>query len=70
MREMIRYPLDYNPILEYWEKIENGEETVSNKIYRTYKKLVNDIKNPGEYFYSPKRGNHILEFAEKYCRHS
>lgn len=70
MREMIRYPLDYNPILEYWEKIENGEETVSNKIYRTYKKLVNDIKNPGEYFYSPKRGNHILEFAENYCRHS
>ena len=70
MREMIRYPLDYNPILEYWEKIENGEEAVSNKIYRTYKKLVNDIKNPGEYFYSPKRGNHILEFAENYCRHS
>lgn len=70
MREMIRYPSDYNPILEYWEKIENGEETVSNKIYRTYKKLVNDIKNPGEYFYSPKRGNHILEFAENYCRHS
>lgn len=70
MREMIRYPVDYNPILKYWEKIENGEETVSNKVYRTYKKLVNDIKNPGEYFYSPKRGNHILEFAENYCRHS
>lgn len=70
MREMIRYPLDYNPILEYWEKIESGEEIVSNKIYRTYKKVVNDIKNPGEYFYSPKRGNHILEFAENYCRHS
>ena len=70
MREMIKYPIDYNPILEYWEKIENGEETVSNKVYRTYKKLVNDIKNPGEYFYSSKRGNHILEFAENYCRHS
>ena len=70
MREMIKYPTDYNPILEYWEKIENGKETVSNKVYRTYKKLVNDIKNPGEYFYSPKRGNHILEFAENYCRHS
>lgn len=70
MREMIKYPIDYNPILEYWEKIENGEETVSNKVYRTYKKLVNDIKNPGEYFYSSKRGNHILEFSENYCRHS
>lgn len=67
---MIKYPLDYNPILEYWKKIESGEETVSDKVYRTYKKVVNDIKNPGEYFYSPKRGNHILEFAENYCRHS
>lgn len=67
---MIKYPLDYNPILEYWEKIKSGEETVSDKIYRTYKKVVNDIKNPGEYFYSPKRGKHILEFAENYCRQS
>lgn len=67
---MIKYPLDYNPILEYWEKIKSGEGTVSDKIYRTYKKVVNDIKNPGEYFYSPKRGKHILEFAENYCRQS
>lgn len=67
---MIRYPLAYNPILEYWEKIESGEETVSSKVYRTYRKVVKDIHNPGEYFYSPKRANHILEFAENYCRHS
>ena len=48
---MIKYPADYNPILEYWEKIQSGEETVGRKIYRTYKKLVEDIQNPGEYFY-------------------
>lgn len=70
MTEMIRYPLAYNPILEYWEEIERGDIHVSNKIYRTYRKVVSDIQRPGEYFYSPKRANHILEFAENYCRHS
>ena len=38
MDERIRYPDDYNPILEYWEKIQSGEEVVSDKAYRTYKK--------------------------------
>lgn len=70
MAGMIRYPLAYNPILEYWDEIENGRIRVSSKVYRTYKKVVYDIHNPGKYFYSPKRGNHILEFAENYCRHS
>ena len=70
MTGMIRYPLTYNPILEYWEEIKAGRVKVSNKVYRTYRKVVYDIHNPNEYFYSPKRGNHILEFAENYCRHS
>lgn len=70
MAGMIRYPEEYNPILEYWEKIQNKEIIVSNKVYRTYKKVVYDIQNPGEYYYSPKRANHVIEFAENYCRHS
>lgn len=70
MAEMIKYPLAYNPILEYWEEIEKGNINVGDKIRRTYKKVVKDIKYPGEYFYFPKRGNHILEFAENFCRHS
>lgn len=61
------YPNDYNPILEYWEKIKNGKEVVCDKTYRWYKYLVWHINNPDEYFYSPKRANHILEFAENYC---
>ncbi|POP39593.1 terminase large subunit [Blautia producta] len=67
---MIKYPLAYNPILEYWEKIQNKEIRVSDKVFRTYKKVVKDIECPGEYFYSSNRANHILEFAENYCRHS
>ena len=70
MEGKIKYPDDYNPILEYWEEIENGRIVVSDKVYRTYKKVVTDIRNPGVYFYSPQRANHILEFAENYCRHS
>lgn len=70
MAEKIRYPLTYNPILEYWEKIQDKEICVSDKVFRTYKKVVKDITAPGEYFYSAKRANHILEFAENYCRHS
>lgn len=67
---MIRYPLAYNPILEYWEQIESGKIIVCKKIYKTYKKVVNDIHHPWKYHYSPSRANHIIEFAENYCCHS
>lgn len=70
MAGIIRYPLTYNPILEYWEKIQKKEILVCDKLYRTYRKVVQDIQNPGIYHYSAKRANHILEFAENYCRHS
>lgn len=65
---MKKYPDTYNPILEYWEQIKSGKENVSKKVRKQYKKLVYDIEHPGEYFYSPHRGNHILEFAENFCR--
>lgn len=68
---MIKYQLTDNPILEYWELIESGKEVVSDKIYRTYKKVVYDLTdNSSEYFYSPSRANHVIEFGENYCRHS
>lgn len=68
---MIKYPLTYNPILEYWEQIESGKEVVSEKVRRTYQKVVADLTdNTSEYYYSPKRANHIIEFGENYCKHS
>lgn len=67
---MIKYPEDYNPILEYWDGIQSGKETVSAKIEKTYRKLVWDIEHQSEFFYSPKRANHIIEFIENFCRHS
>lgn len=68
MQRKITYPLAYNPILEYWNKIENKEIRVSNKIYQWYKYLAHQVNFPGEYFYSTKRANHIIEFAENYCK--
>ena len=68
---MIKYPLTYNPILEYWGLIESGKEVVPKKIYYTYRKLAKDvIDTSGEFFYSPKRANHAIEFIENYCKHS
>jgi Phage terminase-like protein, large subunit len=68
---MIKYPLAYNPILEYWGQIESGKEIVGEKVRKTYQKVVYDLTdNSSEYYYSPKRANHALEFAENYCKHS
>ena len=68
---MIKYPLAYNPILEYWEQIESGKEVVSEKVRKTYQKVVYDLTdNSSEYYYSPKRANHVIEFTENYCKHS
>lgn len=67
---MIRYPLSYNPILEYHERIESGKEIVCDKVRKWYRHLAEKVLHPGYYHYEPKRGNHILEFAENYCRHS
>lgn len=64
----IQYPPAYNPILEYWEKIKTGEIAVGDKIRRWYRYLAHLVAEPGEYFYSPKRANHVLEFAENYCK--
>lgn len=65
---MIKYPEDYNPIKEYYSKIESGEIVVSAKVEKWYRYLVWHMDNPDEYFYSYKRANHVLEFAENYCK--
>ncbi|PKM67081.1 MAG: terminase large subunit [Firmicutes bacterium HGW-Firmicutes-2] len=66
-----KYPDDYNPIKEYWEQIQNGTTLVSKKVYEQYEQIASWIDNDyGEWFYSNKRANHVIEFAENYCCHS
>lgn len=58
---MIRYPLTYNPILEYNAAIENGQVVVSKKVATVYRKLAQDVVNGcGDYAYKAKRANHAI----------
>lgn len=60
-----------NPIIEYYNKIVSGEITTSEKIKRTYKKLVSDIKDKkSQWIYDPEKANHAIGFIEKFCKHS
>jgi phage terminase large subunit-like protein len=67
-----KYPSDYNPILEYWKQIQKGTTLVPNKVYLQYEEIVKWIKKNGykEWYYSPERANHIIEFSENFCCHS
>lgn len=68
---MKRYPEDYNPIREYWEQIESGKVTVSQKVYKTYRHVIKLLNaDNSAYFYDPKRANHVIEFIENFCHHS
>lgn len=70
MGERIKYGPDYNPIREYWREIETGKVEVSAKLRKTFEKIVSDLDDSNEWFYSPARANHVLEFAENFCKHS
>lgn len=68
---MIKYPPDYDPIRDYWAAIQSGEEVVCSKIRKTYEKVIADLDdNKSEYFYSPARANHVIEFVENFCHNS
>lgn len=69
----IVYPDNYNPILEYWEWMnqKQNRKRVSTKVYKVYKELVRIINEPNsEWEYNPAKAKHAIEFIENYCRHS
>ena len=69
--KLIKYPLTYNPVLDYWNRIESGQEIVSDKVRRIYKKLAADIHDTTSiYEYDSKKANHAIEFIENFCKHS
>ena len=66
-----RYPGDYNPILEYWDAIQNGREIVGQKVFKTYRHVVAQIgRTDTDFFYSTARANHVIEFIENFCHNS
>lgn len=61
-----------NPILQYWTKIESGEEIVSRKVERVYRHIVHDILlNPNsEWEYDEIEAGIAIDFIQDHCKHS
>ena len=67
-------PLEYNPIMEYWEEInkdETSKNRVSNKVHKVYQELIRMMEDSNsEWEYDASKANHAIKFIETYCRHS
>jgi len=60
-----------NWILKYWDEIQKGNIIVGQKVYKVYKKLVDEINNPkGDWVFDEEKANHPIEFIETFCKQS
>lgn len=59
-----------NYIKEYYNKIVKGDIVTSRRVREVYKKLVDDIDNPGKYHYDPLKAKKPIEFMERFCKQS
>ena len=60
-----------NYIEEYYAAIVSGSETVSDKVRRTYRHLVNKLKDTeSPYCYDEEAANYAITFIETFCCHS
>lgn len=74
-----------NPIIEYYIKIETGEEPACQKLIKQYRKLARDVLYPGRktilkdsngndivysWVYDEEIAHHAIYFKEHYCKHS
>lgn len=68
---MIKQTPDNNSILLYQAKIELGEINACKKIWKTYNYLGKKVNlTDDKFYYNPNKGNHVVNFFEKYLRHS
>jgi phage terminase large subunit-like protein len=67
----VDYSLSYNPIIEYFNWIQNNKTKVSRKIFKVYNELVRIISDPNsEWEYNHSKAEHATEFIETFCKHS
>ena len=59
-----------NYVTEYVKQIEAGNIITSKRVYKQYKKLAEEIANPGQYIFDEKKANRPVEFIERFCKHS
>lgn len=58
-----------NYILEYYQRIKDGSETVGKWVTLLYEKIIRDLENK-EYIFDAKKANRAIRFIENFCHHS
>ena len=60
-----------NPIEEYYRQMVAGKVIVSEKIYKVYRKLVQDMHDDDcQWIYDESKAEHAVRFIEGFCKHS
>lgn len=60
-----------NYIEQYYNAIETGRVTVSAKVRKTYKHLVEKLHDEDSpYIYDDDRANYVIDFIQTFCKHS
>lgn len=60
-----------NYIERYYKDIVSGKEVVSDKVRRTYKHLVDKLRDKkGRYKYDESKAQHAIDFIQGFCKHS
>ena len=58
-----------NYILEYYQAIKSGSETVSKWVRLLYERIISGIES-GEYTFDQRKANKAISFTEKFVRHN
>lgn len=60
-----------NYIEQYYHEIKTGRVTVSEKVRKTYKHLVEKLHDEDSpYIYDDDRANYVIDFIQTFCKHS
>lgn len=57
-------------IAEYVAQIDKGKVVVSKRVDQVYRRLLQDIENPGEWIFDQKRAEKPIRFIEQFCKQS
>ena len=58
-----------NYILQYHNKITNGDIIVSKKVAAVYDYLYYKVNNPNQYIFDESKANRVIEFIQTFCKH-
>lgn len=59
-----------NYIEQYYQEMVNGNITVSNRVKKQYKSLVEDMNDHPKYKYDDAKAQRPIKFIESFCKHS